>query len=130
MRLIVLPRLLSFVYFSGTEKKNRKGKYSMMVGSTYCCTFLLFQFSVHGVFYEEGRRDARLEDKCLKKIYASKLCLKCIKTIFLLPANIRCLSHSRTLFYHDLFGLNHVDPCTHTQLLLILKESRTKFHVG
>ena len=52
------------------------------------------------------------------------------KTIFLLAANVRYLSHSRTLFYHDLFGLNHVDPCTHTQLLLILKESRTKFQVG
>ena len=75
MRLIVLPRPLSFVYFSGTEKKNRKGKYTIMVGSTYRCTFLLFQFSVHGLFYEEGRRDARLEDECLKKIYSSKLCL-------------------------------------------------------
>ena len=38
------------------KKKKKKGDYTIMVGSTYRFTFLLFQFSIHRVFYEDGRR--------------------------------------------------------------------------
>ena len=38
------------------KKKQKKGDYTIMVGSTYRFMFLLFQFSIHRVFYEDGRR--------------------------------------------------------------------------
>ena len=38
------------------------------MGSTYRFTFLLFQFSINGLFYEDGRSGARLENIYLKKI--------------------------------------------------------------
>ena len=39
------------------------------MGSTYRFTFLLFQFSIYGLFYEDGRSGARLENKYLKKFF-------------------------------------------------------------
>ena len=68
MRLIVFFTSSTFVcLFQRDRKKNHKGKYTIMVVSTYSFMFLLFQFSIYGVFYEVGRRGARLENKYFKK---------------------------------------------------------------
>ena len=71
MRLVVFFTSSTFVcLFQRNRKEKKKGKYTIMMGSTYRFTFLLFQFSIYGLFYEDGRRGARLENKYLKK----KLC--------------------------------------------------------
>ena len=68
MRLIIFSTSSTFVcLFQRDRKKKSKGKYTIMMGSTYRFTFLLFQFSINGLFYEDGLSGARLENIYLKK---------------------------------------------------------------